>query len=378
MSLKTRLLPIAFILVLVLHFADELFVLLPEQQLAGRQGITERPYLNINHLDPFSKEYEAYYNDQFKWRSYFLQFNNWLNIHTFDKMVLPGKVVIGKDDWLFRGGHQMEVYRGIFQLSPNELEATIQEIKQRQQKAEAAGSRFYLTIAPLKAHVYKAQLPDNLHQLIPESYTQQLVQAMRKEGINYIDLFTPLETAAKDRLMYLKTDHHWNNQAALLASEVILDTLRQAFPRIPAFNSWSWDLQAIPRKGMSQAQMLGLADSFQDTVFEISSPAMEKVTFLKDDYTAPKGFPFPEEYVIQTHQNHPDLPSIMLVRESFANPMVEILPPFFEETTFVFDNWEHHFNEPIFEDTQPDIYLHILWEGLLFRLIRPEKKQIDW
>ena len=83
MTLKARLLPIAFILVLVLHFVDELFELIPEPRVMEQRKLSEKPVFNINHLDPFPKDFEPYYNDHFKWRNYFVKANNYLNYYTF-------------------------------------------------------------------------------------------------------------------------------------------------------------------------------------------------------------------------------------------------------------------------------------------------------
>jgi hypothetical protein len=378
MTFKTRLLPIAFILVLVLHFVDELFELIPEPKVVEQRKLAEKPIFNISHLDPFPKDFEPYYNDHFKWKNYFVQANNYLNYYTFKKSALPEQVVVGKNGWLFKGGHQLDVHRGKFQLSEKELQQTVQEILRRKNAIESMGAKFYLSIAPLKANIYPENLPDNTVPLNPTTYTQQLIHAIQEEGITYIDLFDLMESLKEKQLLYLKTDHHWNDFASKNAAEHILKRIRQDFPSLPEVDLKDFRTEQVEYDGMSLAQMIGMEEVLKDTFVILHEKENKQIKSLSHNYLIPHDFPFKEEYVVKTKMEESGLPKIMVARESFATPFTKIFPHYFGETIFLFDNWKHDFYPDIIQQEQPDIYLHIIWEGLLFEIIKPDKNDISW
>ncbi|MCH2084046.1 MAG: hypothetical protein MK226_16740 [Saprospiraceae bacterium] len=378
MTFKTRLLPIAFILVLILHFVDQLFELIPEPKVVEQRKLAEMPIFNISHLDPFPKDFEPYYNDHFKWKNYFVQANNYLNYYTFKKSALPEQVVVGKNGWLFKGGHQLDVHRGKFQLSEKELQQTVQEILRRKNEIEAMGAKFYLSIAPLKANIYPEYLPDNTVPLNPSTYTQQLIHAIQEEGITYIDLFDLMASLKEEQLLYLKTDHHWNNFASKSAAGYLLKRIRQDFPSLPEVDLKDFRTEQVEYDGMSLAQMIGMEEVLKDTFVILHGKENKQIKALSHNYPIPHDFPFKEEYIVKTKTEGSELPKVMVARESFASPFTKIFPHYFSETIFLFDNWKHDFHPNIIQQEQPDIYLHLIWEGLLFQMIKPDKDNISW
>ncbi len=381
MSLKKYLLPILFGGVLLVHALDSWLGFMPEPELNERRAMTEKPELDWSFLDPFPRDYEAYYNDHFNWRNYFVNANAYLNYHAFGQSALPDKVVVGKDGWLFKSGFQLDMYRGKFQFNQEQLESLRKELQRRKEAVEAIGGKYYLSIPPLKHHLYAEYLPDNIRRINPESSAQQLAEYLQQHSdIDYIDLFGPLK-ALKDRdgrRLYLKTDHHWNDYAALFACKVLMDQLREDFPALEPVALDQFMVDSVTYDGMLLAEMLGLEKDMPETLPVIRSKVPYSAKDSPRSYPVPHDFPYPEEYCIAKTTTHTNVPKLMMVRESFANPMVKIMAEHFSESVFLFDNWKHQFHGDILEKEQPDIYIQFVWEGLIFNLLENPPAEAGW
>lgn len=380
-NIKHYLLPVLFIGTIGLHFIDNLFPFINEPAISETRTKTEKPKPNPKFLDPYPKKFEAYYNDYFNWRNYFVKASTYLNYYTFKKSALPDQVLIGKNGWLFKSGHQLDVYRGKFRFSRKELEAIKRELERRKKTVEALGGKYYLAIPPLKHHIYAEFLPDNVKQINTETCTQQLVNYLREENaINYIDLFQPiLESKKKDGpKLYLTTDHHWTQYSSFIAAKTVLDRLREDFPTLGKVNEANYELDVVEYDGMLLAQMLGLEKEMKEQfpIFKYKKKYTARDTSYA--YPAPHDFPFPDEYAIGKWTGKTTQPTLFMVRESFASHMIDILGEHFESSFFLFDNWKHQFNEAIYKAEPADIYVQFIWEGLLFQLMEYPPEDAGW
>ena len=271
-NIKKYLLPVLFLFFLVLHLVDDFFQFLPEPEISEPRAVAEKPELNLDFLDPFPRNYEAWYNDHFNWRNYFMKASSYLNYYTFKKSALPDEVLIGKDGWLFKSGHQLEVYRGKFRYTEKDLEGIRKELERRKAQVEAQGGKYYLAIPPLKHHIYPEFLPDNVQQINREGCVRQLTKYLEEHSdIPYIDLLPPILERKKknDVLLYHKTDHHWTQHAALIASQTLLDYLRKDFPTIGEINPKDYEVRNFEYDGMLLAQMLGLDKEMKESYPEL-------------------------------------------------------------------------------------------------------------
>ena len=233
--LKTRLLPILFLLILTVHALDSWLKLFPEPTLNERRVPSPKPELDISFLDPFPRDYEAYYDDHFKWRNFLIRVNSLINYYTFKKSSLPEKVLTGKEGWLFKSGHQLDLYRGKFRFTNKQLREIEQELTSRKKEIEGRGGKYYLITIPLKHAIFPEYLPNSIKKVNPETPTQQLLTHLATHtDIRYLDLTAHLKKA-KARVeypLYYQTDHHWTDYAGLLATQQILDFLKEDFPEL--------------------------------------------------------------------------------------------------------------------------------------------------
>ncbi len=241
-----HLLPLLFAVIILLYWADLALGILPVPELQEKRKLAEQPVLDPSFLDPFPKDYEAYYNDHFQWRNGLIRLKNYINYYTFKQSSLPNEVLVGKDDWLFKSGFQLDIYTGKFQFSDRALEGIAKELKRRKTLVEAAGGRYYLCIPPQKHSIYPEYLPISVQRFNAQTCTEQLVDhIIAHTDIDYIDLFDPIRARKEqtDSLLYHVTDHHWNDITALLAAKVILNHLRQDFPTLGRINQTDYTFQ---------------------------------------------------------------------------------------------------------------------------------------
>lgn len=267
----------------------------------------------------------------------------------------------------------MDVYRGKFRFSKKELEEITRELEYRRSVVEQNGGRYYLVIPPLKAQIYPEYLPSNVSKVNPESCAQQLAAYLQQNSaIEVIDLLKPIKKkkAKTDTLLYLKTDHHWNQIASLFACQIIMDRLRKDFSELGKINFSDYDIDIVEYDGMSLADLLGLGEKIKES-FPVVKPRYEPIA--KDSarfYPPPHDFTFPDEYALAKWTGKQKLPSLFMVRDSYASHMIDVLAEHFESSFFLFDNWKHQFNREIFERENPDIYIQMIWEGILFSLLK--------
>jgi len=303
------------------------------------------------------------------WRGFFQRFNGQLRSLTGARSPLPDKVVFGSDDWLYKGGLQLDIYRGKRRFTPEELRRVVGEITARRDSIHARGGRYYLAVAPLKHHVYPRFLPGHVRPLNREFATRQLYAALEEAGLPTVDLHTPLQdyAAAHPPLpldtnhlqttdLYYRTDHHWTVRAGLR-------------------------FVSQPGKGLTLAQIAGIDRADQDHYITVSKP-WTAARQQREDLKAPPRFPYPNNYVKHYRQRDTllarQLPSLFVTRESFGENLVQPLSEHFGSAFYLFDEWEHQLNLEEYDREGGDVYLQLIWEGFLFNLLDVPDEDGKW
>lgn len=388
-------LPIAFALLLILAWTDVLY-LGARTQVQGFDNSPKQPppELRLDRLDAFPKQAEPWFNDNFPWRGLFQRFNGQLRELTGARSPLPDKVVFGTDDWLYKGGLQLDQYRGKRRFTPAELRQVVAELIARRDSIAAHGGQYYLAIPPLKHHVYPQFLPDYVRPLNEEYAVRQLYNALRETDLNFVDLHQPLIEYAKQHPpipldtanlqttdLYYRTDHHWTVRAGFIAATAILDRLRadSIAVTLPDPDAYSYHSQS--GKGLTLAEIAGIDRKDQDQFITIHHNwTTRRVT--RNDITPPLKFPYPNIYVKQYRKKSGiltrDLPSLFVTRESFGENIVYPLREHFGRSFFLFDEWKHQLNFAAYEQEGGDVYLQLIWEGFLFNLLEVPEEDGKW
>ncbi len=378
-------LPLTCILLMVLFGTEAIWGWLPQRALQERRRAAEWPQWGAGHPDVFTRKVGEYVDDRFPARSTWIRTFQFLSYRVFGRSARPDKAVVGKAGWLYKGGLQLDLYRAKYRFNPRQLEQLATELERRRRRVEALGGRYYLAIPPLKARVYPEFLPTSIRPLNPQSATEQLVEYLHAHTeVAYIDLLTPLQTyrkqqAAQEPLLYMKTDHHWTPLGGLIATRTLVEQWKRDFPALPAIAFDDYYFKVDTTQGLTLAEMLGLEATLSEP-FVTLHPTFEwqAQAIARSDYPPPPGFPFPDQYAMERRRTNSDLPTLYVNRESFGGELILPLSEHFRRSFFFFDNWAHDLNEEVYRKEGGDIYLQLVWEGMLYTLLTETVEDYAW
>jgi hypothetical protein len=196
------------------------------------------------------------------------------NYYLFESSISsePNKVVIGKGGWLFLGNHYANVLqqvRGEDNTSDADLSRWADEMKSKQDFHSTIGIETLFVIAPNKHSIYPEFLPDWIN---PATFNpvKKLESKAIDKGINFIHLADSLKrekSAAK--LLYRKTDTHWNEYGSHIAYSKILASSSSLLNR----NLASVKLSGIEHKtvnGGDLSAFLKIENSLQESDFIVN------------------------------------------------------------------------------------------------------------
>jgi|GEM_PF-6729326 len=161
------------------------------------------------------------------------------------------KVIIGKDNWFFEGYGRRRVendivssfdnvtdYMGQNPFTESELEAWRIALEERFYWLKERGSKYIFALAPTKALVYPEKLPERILSMKqklnrPTRYDQLINYLEENSIVPVVDLRSALLAAKSndpERILFYRTDFHWNYYGALLAYRAIIDGINLAYP----------------------------------------------------------------------------------------------------------------------------------------------------
>ena len=125
------------------------------------------------------------------------------------------QVVVGTDGWLYYGG-TLPDYLGQSALSERALANIAHNLEIAQDYVKGHDAEFLLMVAPNKSTLYPQHMPYYYLRYTGDSNFERLKPYLDEAGVNYIDLHAFF--AQQPECLYLRTDSHWDNRGALLAT----------------------------------------------------------------------------------------------------------------------------------------------------------------
>lgn len=225
---------VLFFIVIAIPLGDDLFHFSKKVKLhplQEKRGVASKPVFQWSSPFSFPAPYTAYYNDHFNFRNLLIYAHNLLRTRLFSVSPLDS-VLLGRDGWLFyaRESHtvdEMDYYRAVKPFSPGELEHWRLTLEERRRLLEQQGIRHLLVIAPNKSTIYPEKLPARIHPPQRPNRLDQLLDYLKtRSPVSVLDLRPALLKAKNNREgfhIYHKTDSHWNDYGAYIASTEILN-----------------------------------------------------------------------------------------------------------------------------------------------------------
>ena len=229
-------------------------------ELGEKRVLPEAPVLGRDPFSTIPEKFEAFYQDHFGFRNGLIQGHNWIRYKLF-KGSSFGKVLFGKDDWLFltKSGILPD-FLGQTPLTPAELEAWKDTLQRRQQWLGERGIRYLFVIAPNKTTIYPEMLPDHVQRGRGRSRMDQLIDSLRDDStLNFVDLRPALRQAKGTGLIYHPKGSHWTDRGALIAYGQICQKLASWFPDIQALSQDDFEI-TVGKEATDLSMMLGLGE----------------------------------------------------------------------------------------------------------------------
>ena len=214
----------------------------------------------MRHLRrPVSFAYRTHFNQAYGLREWAVRIHGRLN-HTWLGTSPTGKVLLGKDDWMFLGGRSYaDGYRFLYPFAAAELHQWRDRLLDRYEVCRSIDARYYFTVSPDKATIYPEFWPDSYAKLNPGSCLSQLADFLVDDArISLIDVRQALRDGKAGDRLYHKTDSHWNQLGAFIAYRVIIERVRREFPEIEPLRLAEAAAQHESGSAGDLARMIGL------------------------------------------------------------------------------------------------------------------------
>ncbi len=230
----------------------------------------------------FPRRFERYWNDSFAFRWYLIR------AHSLAMLALgmspSPKALVGQDGYLFYAAEQsVDYFRGVKPFDAAGVARWREDLENRRRWLAERGIRYLVVVAPDKETIYPEFMPPALRPVRAESRLDQLLTDLRLHSkVEVVDLRSALLRAKADERVYHKTDTHWNDAGALVASREILNWLRRWFPEIGT-EPPPGSLQTRMAAGGDLARMLALEDRLPEMRIEWVPSSPKRAHVIADD-----------------------------------------------------------------------------------------------
>lgn len=225
--------------------------------LGEKRRLAEPPVLGRDPLTAMPDKFEAYYRDHFGFRNGLIRGHNWIRYKLFKGQSF-GKVLFGKDDWLFLTKSEILAdYLGHGLLDQARLAAWRKTFEQRHGTAQDNSADYLILIAPNKAGIYPEKLPDHIAVRRGRTRFDQLLENMAGSPVQLLDIRGALKESKSQGLVYHPQDTHWNDRGAFVAYRSICSRLKSRMPWVAPRRISDFTVAADQWQG-DLAEMLGL------------------------------------------------------------------------------------------------------------------------
>jgi hypothetical protein len=170
---------------------------------------------------------------------------------------LGGKVVYGRDGWLFYTGENVFEQSAGQLKRPDYVEQFAAMAAVLNRELARRGAQLIVTVAPNSQTIYPEFLPDWAQINVATTEYDLVMDALARHGVAKVDLRPPLLAAKLKQQVYRRIDTHWNDLGALIAYNAIMEAI--------GWPEWRWDpdkaLKGFERRaGGGLLRLLGIAD----------------------------------------------------------------------------------------------------------------------
>ena len=238
---------VSILFVLLLFLPLIVSIMQEDQEISAseKRKLAVFPELNWSSevIETFPKDFEAYYDDHFGFRSTIVRLHNYMLLKVFRVSPTP-LVVVGSDNWyFFNADSSIADFIGRFNYSEPHLKKFHKLLEDRQKWLESIGSHYIFLPVPNKETVYEEHLPLRIRSHRASTKYDQIVGYLKQQEFPaLLDAQEILLDQKKKERVFLQTDSHWNHDGTYRVYHDLILRLQQWFP----------DIQPLRKKDQKQ------------------------------------------------------------------------------------------------------------------------------
>ena len=212
-----------FIAILLVPFAG-ILITGPSASESSSAKTLPKPFMEVEDGDgkprinkDYLKQLGGYFEGHCALRQEMVTGYSYLTAKVF-KTSSQKSVICGKNSWLYYTD-TLGDYTGSEVMSERELNDCVRTLKLIDRYCSEKGIEFAFVIAANKNSLYGENMPYYYRKATAPGNRELLVRKLQEADIKYVDLYDVF--AAENKVLYHKTDSHWNNEGAALAARAI-------------------------------------------------------------------------------------------------------------------------------------------------------------
>ena len=316
----------------------------------------EKPTFSIKTIETFPSQYEAYLNDHLPFRDKMIQLYSAFSYYVLHSSI-NSDVVIGKDGWLFYNRENaFDFYNGRKVYSEENLKKLADNLQKTKDHLEEKGIVFVLFIAPNKERVYPEFMPGFYGDIKDDTALTQVIDYLHENtDVTIVYPYDSLMTAKQenqDRLLYHKTDTHWNDLGAYIGTRDLFSSLG-----IP-WDEGGISYEEIDDNSGDLADMLNLSDIIEaGKAYKVTGYMGEDTELLEKVFVGTIRYSTPSK----------DTGTILMCRDSFCTAMAPVIGSAFTDSYLVH---RRVFETSMIDEIQPDYFVYQILERSLDDLFK--------
>ena len=198
----------AVLVIAVVLILDLIGILSPDRGYSPSENrnLESYPTMTWDHVlsGRYQERYESFVEDQFPFR------DGWIFLKTTTDRLAGKKEFNGI--YLGKNGYLIQDFTEPNAENEEKMFAAVKGFTEKHPNI-----RHYAVVAPTAVSVLSDKLPKNAPVGDEDAYLDRVQKNFTDAGVTFVDIRESMKTAAEEKQLYYKTDHHWTTDGAYIA-----------------------------------------------------------------------------------------------------------------------------------------------------------------
>ncbi|HEY6145812.1 MAG TPA: glycosyltransferase [Solirubrobacterales bacterium] len=267
------------------------------------------------------------------------------------------RVVVGREGWLFLREDRNDAlgqHTGRVKFSSEDKESLAALLRERRAVVESHGCIWITAVVPDKEAVYAEFLPPEVAPAARRP-VHDFLEIADAEGAAAIYLLDDLQAAKAQGDLYMRTDTHWNHRGSFVAYQAVCREIAARGLELEVVDQRSISWIEQPVQGDLGSKLYPEIAEGTDVFPRLAGEVRGALVY--DNRVRNHGM-----VLIHERRDRDDLPSCLVLGESFAPPLVNFLKESFGRVVFVHTSM---LVADLIERLRPDVVLSLPTERFL-------------